>query len=197
MIALRGLFIVPVRTLCHEFFTWYAIFHKPSQHLGKVRKHSPHRLSWSERSGKVLRDLSFLVTYRASSEHKTGCQPVLCTVIVDNKIPSKNDSERTIVRFFLFHDSRFSPKNSSYNHSSDRINLPRTHLRATIPPGIGTLQSLPVTHGDLPRITAESAFLHCKGPRDVIVAFHQWHPSAYLHAQSGLSTDSAHRYASS
>ena len=63
VIALRGLFIVLVRTPCHEFLTWYAIFHKPSQRLGKVRKHSPHRLSWSEQSGKVLRDLSFLVTH--------------------------------------------------------------------------------------------------------------------------------------
>ena len=58
----------------------------------------------------------------------------------------------------------FSPKNSSHNHPSDQVNLPGSHLRATIPPGIGTLQSLPVTPGDLPRITAESAFLHCGDP---------------------------------
>ena len=104
VIALRGLFIVPVRTPCHEFWTWYEIFHKPSQHIGEVRKHSPHQLSRSERSGKILRDLSFLVTYWASPKHKTGCQPVLCTDIVGNKNFSKNDSERTIMHFFLFHE---------------------------------------------------------------------------------------------
>ena len=59
VIALRGLFIVPVRTLCHEFLTWYEIFHKPSQRIGEVQKHSPHRLSRRNGQGRSYMDLPF------------------------------------------------------------------------------------------------------------------------------------------
>ena len=104
------------------------------------------------------------------------------------------------MRFFSFHKKKksvFCPKISPHNTPLCQVNLPRTHLRAPIPPGIGTLQSLPVTRGDLPRIIAGSAFLHRGDPGT------SWLPSTgdiplrTYHAQSGLSTDSAHRYASS
>ena len=78
VIALRGLFIVPVRTPCHEILTWHAIFHKPSKRLRKAQKHSPHRLSRSEWSGKVLRDLSFF----GHSQSIIGTQNGLSTGIV-------------------------------------------------------------------------------------------------------------------
>ena len=99
--------------------------------------------------------------------------------------------------FFLFHENRFfRPK---IHHTI----TPSTGQPSWVPPK----GNHPARDRDPPVPSCNawgSSPHHCRiglpslwGPRDVMVAFHRWHPSAYLHAQSGLSTDSAHRYASS
>ena len=132
--------------------------------LGRLRN-TPHT-DFHGRNGRKRSFMTFhfLDHHRASSEHKTGCQPVLCTDIAGNEIHSKNDSECTIMLFFLFHANRFFAHKFVTPSPLRQVNLPRSRLRATIPPGVRTLQSLPVTPGDLPRTTAGSVFLHCGEP---------------------------------
>ena len=99
--------------------------------------------------------------------------------------------------FFLFHANRFFAHKFVTPSPFRQVNLPRSHLRTTIPPGVRTLQSLPVTPEDLPRTTAESVFLHCGDPRTSWLPSTGGIPVRTLMHNQGCQPFPTHRYASS
>ena len=123
----------------------------PPNALGRFRNANHTDFRSRNGQGRSYTTFHFLVIRKAPSKHKTGCQPVLCMDKVGNRIRSKNDSERTIVRFFLFREKvDFSPEKSPHDRPSTG-RPPSGQPEGTRPSwGWGTSRIFPCTWGSSP-----------------------------------------------